>query len=242
MKKIILLAIVWFTAVNTYSQSFTVYSDEQASNQILNSDTIIVNADSAGQVTFDFFGYIKNNNPTSLNLHIEIQKMYVSEDNIVQLCFGGVCYTTLFCDGTIDGSAIGELHITLYYTANDTTANLIKVTVTDGSKADTSVFYVKYQPQNTSAIATVKPQTIYFSKPYPNPADAFVRFSYNIPSEQDGILTVYSILGDKIETKKINSGKQSLSINTSAYKTGYYIYILEINNKKVITDRFLVRH
>jgi hypothetical protein len=229
-------------SLSVFSQTFSIYSDEQATSSIFNNDTITVNADSAGQVTFDFFGYIKNNTPTSLNLHIEIQKVYVSEDNLVQLCFGGVCYTTLYCDGSVDASAIGELHITLYYTADDTAANIIKVTVTDASKGDTSVFFVKYQPQKTSANLLTSSQAIYFSKPFPNPADAFVKFSYKLPETKRGTLTIYSILGDKIEMKNIISGKEYISINTSTYKTGYYIYILEIDNKKVLTDRFLVRH
>ena len=244
MKKIIILIISLFFALNIFSQSFSILTpDEQGYAPISNNDTIVISADSASQITYNFIGYIENNTSSTINVHIEIEKIYVSEGNLIQLCFNDFCHNTLYCTENVDASSLSELHISLYYTADDTLSNIIKVTITDiDSKSDTAVFYVKYKPLNTTANTSIGITKNYFSKPYPNPADNYVKFSYNIKEISQANLTIYSILGKKVYYRTLNNREETISINTSKYKTGYYIYVIEVDNKKIITDRFLIKH
>ncbi len=243
MKKIIFVsAFVLIFNIITFGQTYTVYSDEGLTQQISNSDTLTIIADSSSQVSFDFFAYLKNNTSADLNIHIELQPIYISSDNLLQLCYGGTCFTTLYCDGVIPATTPGELHITLYYTSSDTQTNIVKATIYNNSKGDTSVFFVKFKSKNTTSFYNPITQSIKISKPFPNPANEYVKFRYSNVNTKDATLTIYSILGDPITSKKFNDNNGILTINTSNLKTGYYIYTVTVNNKKIITDRFLVKH
>jgi hypothetical protein len=244
MKKIItsFVFILFINIVAFGQQTFTVYSDEELTSVISNNDTLTVIADSSSQVSFDFFAYLKNNTSSDLDVHIALQPIYISDDNILQLCYGGTCFTSLYCDGTIPVASPGELHITLYYTSSDTQANIVQVNIYNNSKGDTSRFYVRYKHQDTEASFNPMMPTLKVSKPFPNPANEFVKFKYSNPTGDNAYLTIYSILGDPIISKKINNSNGILNINTSKLKTGYYIYTVSINNRKIITNRFLVKH
>jgi len=241
MKKIIFLVI--FLPVVAFSQTaFNIFSDSAETNIINNNDTIVIVGDSANQVTYDFFSYIKNNTTNSMNLHIEMQKIYVSENNLLQLCYGGVCYNSLYCDAAINPNTSEELHISLYYTSSDTQANIIKVSIYNQTKGDTSVFFVKYKKSATASFMNPFVNSFKISKPYPNPADKFVKFDFYNTKPGENHITFYSILGDKITSKEIEGNRGTIIINTSNFKTGYYIYTVTLDGKKVKTDRCLIRH
>ncbi len=244
MKKIIFYFTFIFilNALASAQSTYTVYSDEELNQMISNNDTITIIADSSSQVSFDFFAYLKNNTNADLNVHIELQPIYISPDNMLQLCYGGTCFTTLYCDGVIPATSPGELHITLYYTSSDTQVNIVKAMIYNNTKGDTSTFFVKFKSKNTTSFYNPQMQSFKISKPFPNPANEFVKFRYSNFNSNNANITIYSILGDPITSKKISNNNGILNINTSNLKTGYYIYTVSVNDKKIITNRFLVKH
>ncbi len=243
MKKIIIFIVLLYMGIILNAQSFNVYTDENCTSIINNGDTITINADSSGQISYEFFGYIKNNTPTDLSIHIEMAKILVSEGNLLQLCFNGVCHNSLVCDGTVGVASPEELHITLYYTASDTASNIIQVTVMPtSSKGDTSIFYVKFKPAAATSNNILSSPKIFVSKPYPNPADEYVHFKYNIVPQNETYIIIYNILGNEILRKKLSQNEGIVTINTTNFRNGYYIYTLKYGSKKITTNRFLVKH
>lgn len=86
--------------------------------------------------------------------------------------------------------------------------------------SDSSVLYVVY---NTSKIAGIKERNIsynFISNLYPNPANGFVCFSYEI--KKPGLLEIKNTHGQTVKTIPLLKGMQTFSFNTSSLPDGIY--------------------
>ena len=89
-----------------------------------------------------------------------------------------------------------------------------------------------------TAITTENLQKNFLSKPYPVPASEFVNFDYNFNT--DAQLIVYDITGKVVLQTTLNQKQNQLRISVKNFNTGIYYYSLLINNKKKITNKFIV--
>ena len=78
---------------------------------------------------------------------------------------------------------------------------------------------------------------------YPNPANDFTSVDYSISSSVNSAnLIFYNTLGSQVGTFELDKFDKKLKIQTTDWETGYYLYQLNVDGKKLITKRLLVRH
>lgn len=87
---------------------------------------------------------------------------------------------------------------------------------------------------------------IWVSNAYPNPADDVAELDYQITgSVNEAKLVLLNILGSPVqgyEQIELNQNDRKVRIVTRPLETGYYLYQLTVDGKKVATKRLLVRH
>ena len=75
----------------------------------------------------------------------------------------------------------------------------------------------------------------YQSSPYPNPANAVITLPYQLAAGETSVMNIYSINGQLIERKQIDSVFDKILLNVSNYAKGMYIYEV-----KGVSNRFVV--
>ncbi|WP_041263736.1 T9SS type A sorting domain-containing protein [Bernardetia litoralis] len=99
--------------------------------------------------------------------------------------------------------------------------------------------------QNLQAIASTTDgiNKVEISEAYPNPAVNFVQFDYRIADKiSEGKITVYNLLGSVIGSYNLNNYKNRIQIPVDNLKAGIYFYTISVNNKSLITKKFIVKH
>ncbi|WP_461053558.1 T9SS type A sorting domain-containing protein [Spirosoma arcticum] len=86
-------------------------------------------------------------------------------------------------------------------------------------------------------------ERIWVSNVYPNPADDVTEVDYQISgSVGEAKLALLNVLGVPIAEYGLDRNDRKVRIVTRDYATGYYLYQLSVDGKKVATKRLLVRH
>ena len=78
---------------------------------------------------------------------------------------------------------------------------------------------------------------------YPNPANKYTTFRYEIPEQGYTTLTIYNALGQKISdvvSQWKDSGKYTTDYNTSLLNSGVYYYQLKVGSKYYINKMIIV--
>lgn len=77
---------------------------------------------------------------------------------------------------------------------------------------------------------------------YPNPANDVVKFNYVISDANAKVkITIRNVLGSIIKEEELSHNMRELEIAVHEYSAGMYFYTLSINNKSIITKKFLVK-
>ena len=84
------------------------------------------------------------------------------------------------------------------------------------------------------AITSVNPENeLWMGEPYPNPAYGNVTFEFILPNTADVRLTIYNIVGQKVNTvlnKSLEKGKHNITADVSNFTKGIYLYKLTIDD------------
>ena len=77
---------------------------------------------------------------------------------------------------------------------------------------------------------------------YPNPANDVVKFNYVLSDVNAKVkITIRNVLGSIVSEDELSAEARHLEINVHEYSAGMYFYTLSINNKSIITKKFLVK-
>lgn len=77
---------------------------------------------------------------------------------------------------------------------------------------------------------------------YPNPANDVVKFNYIISDANAKVkITIRNVLGSVVKEEELSHNMRELEIAVHEYSAGMYFYTLSINNKSIITKKFLVK-
>ncbi|WP_080055210.1 T9SS type A sorting domain-containing protein [Spirosoma aerolatum] len=89
-------------------------------------------------------------------------------------------------------------------------------------------------------------EKLWVSNAYPNPADDVAELDYQFAGAgSEAKLALLNILGTPVagyEQIELEPGNRKVRIVTRPLDTGYYLYQLTVDGKKVATKRLLVRH
>ncbi|MDD3875832.1 MAG: PKD domain-containing protein [Bacteroidales bacterium] len=75
---------------------------------------------------------------------------------------------------------------------------------------------------------------------YPNPARNYVDVQYQIPAESNGVVEMYSLIGEKLEHAEIPSGKNNVRIFTQKFSAGVYLVKLVVDDKYMGTKKLVI--
>lgn len=99
------------------------------------------------------------------------------------------------------------------------------------------------QSLQTVASSTNDADKIEISEAYPNPASHYIQLDYRMSDRMsEGKITVYNLLGSVIGDYRLNNYDNRLQIPVDNLKAGIYFYTISINNKSLITKKFVVKH
>jgi hypothetical protein len=81
------------------------------------------------------------------------------------------------------------------------------------------------------------------SNVYPNPADSYTTLDYSLDADvSSASLSFYNLLGKPVADFDLTRPSDKIRINTSGWESGFYMYQLVVNGKKIATKKLLVRH
>ncbi|SOD80144.1 T9SS type A sorting domain-containing protein [Spirosoma fluviale] len=85
-------------------------------------------------------------------------------------------------------------------------------------------------------------EKLWVSNAYPNPADDVAEIDYQFNGTGDAKLVLLNVLGAPVAEYELERNERKVRIGTRLLDTGYYLYQLSVDGKKVATKRLLVRH
>ncbi len=85
-------------------------------------------------------------------------------------------------------------------------------------------------------------EKLWVSNAYPNPADDVAEVDYQFSAAGEAKLVLLNVLGTPIAEYELERNDRKVRIGTRLLDTGYYLYQLSVDGKKVATKRLLVRH
>jgi hypothetical protein len=81
------------------------------------------------------------------------------------------------------------------------------------------------------------------SNAYPNPADNIAEVDYQLTGPiSEAKMVLLNVLGSPVAEYGMEAGDHKVRMQTRDLATGYYLYQLTVDGKKVATKRLLVRH
>lgn len=244
MKKIYTTILLASIAILGFSQSSLMLLD--TNNLIVTNGLIMVNiAPSSSHLQ-----EVLVSNTSSISKSYKCRRTIYSIDvaDATQFCWGGLCY----------GFSTNVSSITQTILASDTinfVQNGFHAVFNSGTAMVTrQVHYQFYDPANLtdSAGVTIQYNAVVgvnelqaisgsISNAYPNPANAFVSFKYEMNEfSKTAKIDFYDVLGNNVKSINLTDKQGLAKINISDLNNGIYFYTYSINDKAITTKKLVV--
>lgn len=122
--------------------------------------------------------------------------------------------------------------------------HLIHITILALALASLKVVAGTVSP-SSNIVFDVKPgaNRLGLNEIYPNPANNYIKADYSFPANvQSAKVVIYNVLGSKIEEVELNRTDKQVTINTSDYSGGVYIFTLSVDGVTEFSKRLIVKH
>jgi hypothetical protein len=107
---------------------------------------------------------------------------------------------------------------------------------------DTVMVVVSYNATGVG-ISNVSENKVIFSNAYPNPANSYTVFNYNLPlSSTNPKIVIRDLLGSVVGESMLSGNRGNAVISTSELKSGIYFYSLMVNDRIFTTRKLVVQH
>lgn len=225
------------------SQNLTILS---GSVPIANGDTYTIAGDTSGTV----YSYLNCTNQGVDTIAVKVKKKIINKvfgsDNT--FCWVN-CYTPdvmvstayiKIAPGATASDFIGE-----YQAHGNIGITTILYTFYDkDNEADSSSVSVKYDCSLSSIDKKLPEEKITLSNAYPNPADNFVSFSYDIPfnSVNNSKLIIRDLVGNTVYETNFFNQQGVVKIECNDFSNGVYFYSFLIHDQPLITRKLVIKH
>ncbi len=209
----------------------------------ITNDTITVTG-SINDNDVYFYAHVKN--IASSSKVVICKKTVVSTDgtSLNFFCFGPNCYVGDTSNPVTIGAGVVDTTFDSYvYPSGTVGITQVLYTFYDESNSGDSVnVFVKFDIIDVSAFNFSNVNSTFLNKPFPSPANNYVKFDYRIIRGDIAAVVIYDILGTEIGRYFLSSGLNQVKINTSEFETGIFIYALIVNGKKIKMGRMMIKH
>lgn len=214
---------------NTLEPSSTIIMDGIANNNEMIIDIIVTNN-------------------AAVELLVKAKKV---ENSIVPesentFCWAGLCYPPwIFVSPGVDtipsGGSTSLGDFTGHYNpkSNIGESSISYVYWNDNNPNDSVMVTVIYSALVTG-LEDNGENDFYISNPYPNPANHFVKFDYELDPVSNASLKVYSLVGSLVKEISITQSAGTIQIETGLLQEGFYFYTLSSTGKELKTGRFII--
>lgn len=138
-------------------------------------------------------------------------------------------------DGFIDSNEQNPAYIYV-----DAGVYTVSLTVSDGNSEDTEIKVDYITVTTTSSQNVIIPIETKLYQNHPNPFNPKTSIGLDIKEHENGILSIYNVKGQLIDSRQFESGKHNFVWDASKQSSGLYLYKLIVNNKTVATKKCLL--
>jgi hypothetical protein len=244
MKKVLvfLIALLMGSAI-TYSQNLSLVYE---GNPIPANFTIGTYGPANGDEMIIEFE-VTNNSISPIDVLAKKVENSLITGSVNTFCWAGQCYppfvyvspnfTTIPAGAT---TAVGEFSGHYNPDSNPGQSSVSYVFFDNNNVNDSVMVTVLFYTSTTGITPNCKSEFT-ISDPYPNPANHFVKFDYEL-SEANGQLKIYSLVGSLVKESEITDQSGTIQMSTERMEEGFYFYILSSSGKELKTGRFIVNH
>lgn len=245
MKKVLLFsAAILLGSVIAFSQSLSLVYE---GNPIPANEEIVFEGLANGNV-MAFFVQVQNNSSNSMDVLVKKVENFLAPGTSNSFCWGGMCYppnvyvspnATTIPGGGIspEGEFSGD-----YNPGTIIGQSSISYVFFDSSNENDSVMVTVLFTTTATGVNPINEREFTISEPYPNPANGFVKFDYDLNQFINGQLKLYSLVGSLVKETEITDQSGTIQVNTDKLEEGFYFYVLSSSGKELKTGRFIVSH
>jgi len=242
MKKLLLSAIMVFTAVFAFTQSLEIYHEGEL---VPNKSSIVVTGD-VGAAELMIEVDVKNISNTGLDVKVskfEVDLIPGSSNTFCWgMCFPPNTYVSPFPQTILPGATCSEF--SGHYNPNaNSGVSIIRYTFFDmNNPTDTVCFYTEFNA-GTVGINDATSEKATVSNAYPNPASGSTSVDYVLPATASkASIKVRNLLGSLVREVKLTERAGTATIDLNGLNDGVYFYSFVVNNQTVETKRLVVSH
>ncbi|MCK4654798.1 MAG: PKD domain-containing protein [Candidatus Cloacimonetes bacterium] len=125
-------------------------------------------------------------------------------------------------DGTIDSNEQNPI-----YTYEEVGIYTVSLTVTDGTNEDTEIKEDYITVISTGIHNEIIPLETRLYQNHPNPFNPFTNIQFDIKENETGVLSIYNIKGQLIESQQFEAGQYNFNWDASEQSSGIYFYKLQ---------------
>lgn len=215
------------------------------SGSLTTNQTINVYGDSGYYNAMVSHFTVHNNGSTAIDILVKKTEVSVVAGSTNTFCWG-ICYptTTFVSSEWVNIAAGGADSLNFsgdYFNYGNLGTTIIRYTFFNRNNANDSVSVIVNYTATPAAIAE-KPVLIEFSNAFPNPANNFVNFNYNLQGTRLAELVITDLLGSELYRTELQNENNKLSVDVAAFNAGVYFYSLRVDGKMQFTRKLIVRH
>lgn len=241
MRKIIFTLFLFLAG--TFAGISQSISLSHGGGSINNGDTIKVYEDTTGTM----IAHVDVANTSGNDLDVLAKKVELS---LVQGMENFFCWTACYTPGTYlspnpvtipANSSVSNFDGEYQPKGNLGTSEVRYVFFVKGKENDSASVVVNYVA--TGAGIEGKTEDPEFSMAYPNPADDYVAFKYDLPGHvSDAGIIMRDMIGTKVKEKDISQNSGEISIDPHDLNKGIYFYSIVLDNKIYTTKKLVIKH
>ncbi len=242
MKKLLLSAIMVFTAIFAFTQSLEIYHEGEL---VPNKSSIVVTGD-VGAAELMIEVDVKNISNTGLDVKVskfEVDLIPGSSNTFCWgMCFPPNTYVSPFPQTILPGATCSEF--SGHYNPNaNSGVSIIRYTFFDmNNPTDTVCFYTEFNA-GTVGINDATSEKATVSNAYPNPASGSTSVDYVLPATASkASIKVRNLLGSLVREVKLTERAGTATIDLNGLNDGVYFYSFVVDNQTVETKRLVVSH